>query len=45
MSMATASILALLGRSRFQNGWSASAPLPLPTKTTAPLSKSRTTVR
>ena len=45
MSMATASILAPLGRSRFQNGFSASAPLPSPTKTTAPLSRSMTTVR
>ena len=35
MSMATASIFAPLGRSRFQNGFSASAPLPSPTKTTA----------
>ena len=45
MSIATASIFALLPRSRFQNGFSALAPLPSPTKTTAPLSRSRTTVR
>src|SRR5690349_11702476 len=45
MSMATASILALLARSRFQSGFSASAPLPSPTKTTAPLSRSMTMVR
>ena len=45
MSMATASIRALLGRSRFQKGFNASAPLPSPTKTTVPLSRSRTTVR
>ena len=44
MSMATASIFAPLGRSRFQNGFSASAPLPSPTNTTAPLSRSSTTV-
>lgn len=37
--------VAPLGRSRFQNGPSASAPLPSPTKTTAPLSRSMTTVR
>lgn len=41
--MATASILALLGRSRFQKGFSASTPSPSPTKTTAPLSRSMTT--
>ena len=45
MSVATAAILAPLGRSRFQNGFRASAPLPSPTKTTAPLSRSMTTVR
>ena len=39
------SILAPLGRCRFQKGFSASAPLPSPTKTTAPLSKSMTSVR
>ena len=45
MSMATASIFAPLGRNRFQNGFSASAPLPSPTNTTAPLSRSITMVR
>ena len=45
MSMATASIFAPLGRSRFQNGFSASPALPSPTKTTPPVSRSRTRVR
>ena len=44
MSMATASIRAPLGRNRFQDGFRASAPLPSPTNTTAPLSRSITTV-
>jgi hypothetical protein len=45
MSMATAAVRAPLGRSQFQNGSSASAPLPSPTKATAPLSRSMTTVK
>src|SRR5271157_4524855 len=45
MSIATALILACEPQIRFQNGRKASAPLPLPTKTTAPVSRSRTNVR
>ena len=46
MSVATALIRAPESpRSRFQKGRRASAPLPSPTKTTAPLSRSSTTVR
>jgi hypothetical protein len=45
ISMATASILAPMSRNRFQNGLSTSAPLPSPTKTTAPRSTFMTVVR
>src|SRR5208337_1640491 len=45
MSIATALILACEPQRRFQNGFNASAPFPLPTKTTAPVSRSRTNVR
>ena len=45
MSVATASMRAREDRKRLQNGSRASAPLPSPTNTTAPLSRSSTTVR
>ncbi len=45
ISMATAWIFALEFLSRVQKASRASAPLPSPTKTTAPLSRSRTTVK
>ena len=45
MSVATASIRAREWRSRIQKAVNASPPLPWPTRTTAPLSRSNTIVR